>query len=72
MKRILIYTSLLFSIGCGSLDTLYVEADQATFNAVAPIYLEYSAQDTNLDADQRDRRARLVRAWKRRIEEGLK
>jgi hypothetical protein len=46
----------------------YVEADRATFNAVAPEYEAYVSADPGLTPDQKARRSRTVQAWRLRID----
>lgn len=52
---------LLLAASCQSpVDAL---AARATFDAIAPEYSAYVNADTNLTAEQKDRRARSVQAW---------
>lgn len=53
--------------GC-AVDAAYVEADRATFEAVAPRYSAYLEADPLLTDDARARNKRTVRAWWDRIE----
>lgn len=53
--------------GC-AISKEYVAADQETFDAVAPEYLKYVAEDAKLDQAAKDRRARTVSSWKLRID----
>ena len=57
-------------VGCGTLQSDYVEADASTYAAIAPVYSAYTSADQSLSAEQRERRYRLLRAWSARIEEG--
>lgn len=41
----------------------YRTADRSRFEAIAPEVSAYWAADPKLDAEQRDRRFRLLRAW---------
>ena len=59
---------LLGLVGCTP-HAAYVEADRATFDAIAPAYLEYVRGDETLDEEQVDRRSRLVDSWRIRIEQ---
>lgn len=54
--------------GCGSLDREYVRADRATFDAIAPEYLDYIREDGDLDAEQKHLRRLNVGAWQQRLE----
>ena len=63
MKRWLL---LLLLTGC--MDSSYVEADAATYRAVAPVYSSYTAQDVALSPEDKARRYRLLRSWRGRIE----
>ena len=57
--------------GCAAL-TLppadYVSADRATYDAVAPEYLDYVHADPALDEEQRARRTRTIDSWRLRID----
>lgn len=57
--------------GC-SISKEYVAADQVTFDAVTPEYLEYVNADVKLDADAKVRRKRTVDSWKLRIDKAGK
>lgn len=56
-------------VGCGSLQGQYVHADEATYDAMAAEYLQYVADDSELDDDQKARRLDTVNSWRRRIDE---
>ncbi len=73
MKK-LVFVLLLVLVGltvpaCGSLDRQYVEADRATFNAVAPEYLADLEQrfPGEENRDKRERRQRTVQSWELRL-----
>lgn len=55
--------------GCAP-ERAYVEADRATYQAIAPEYGVYVAADANLTAEQRQRRLRTIETWRLRIEAG--
>jgi hypothetical protein len=57
---------LLLATGCGA-QADYVEADRLTYEAVAPIYLNYTDDDPELAKPEKERRHRLVRSWAARI-----
>lgn len=72
--RYAIILLLLTCQACASVPELYVDADRATFDAVAPEYTRYIESDADLDDGQKDRRLRTLDTWERRIqaaEEGL-
>ena len=72
MKRLA--TSLLLAIalsGCG-MTPAYVEADRATYDAIAPEYLVYVVSDESLTPGEKERRARTLVSWQARLEEGEK
>lgn len=60
--------------GCAALQGLqspagaYVAADRATYDAVAPEYAAYVANDAALSDEQRARRERTVQTWRLRLE----
>lgn len=57
-------------LGCqGTSMSLYISADRATYEAIAPEYLDYISSDDALDKEQKARRVRLIKTWDRRIEE---
>jgi 4-amino-4-deoxy-L-arabinose transferase-like glycosyltransferase len=67
-----VLTLLATSAGCALLTTPagpYVAADRATYDAVAPEYRAYVANDPALDAEQRARRERTVEVWRLRLED---
>lgn len=49
---------------------LYVKADRATFEAIAPEYRGYVEKDLSLTIDQQQRRYRTIETWRLRIESG--
>lgn len=50
----------------------YVQADRATYEAVAPEYLKYVEADQSIDSDERKRRERTVTTWRLRLEQAEK
>jgi hypothetical protein len=66
---LLVGAVLLVSVGagCANLDALYVDADRATYEAIAPEYLDYVAADLALDADAKASRRDTVGLWQSRI-----
>jgi len=59
---------ILIMTGCGTVPQSYVKADSFTYDAVAPEYLYYVAQDDRLDAHQKELRRRTIMSWQARIE----
>lgn len=53
--------------GCKCVTAEYVDADEETFNLLAPDYTEYVQTDAKLDADQKARRLRKLETWNIRI-----
>ena len=47
---------------------VYLAADRATFDAVAPEYRAYVEADAALSAEQKQRRFRTVDTWQSRVE----
>lgn len=69
---LLALVALLGTGGCSAMQSpvaAYVAADRATFEAIAPEYLEYVEDDPSLIDEQRQRRERTVAAWRLRVEE---
>ncbi|MFQ5352515.1 MAG: hypothetical protein ACE5D3_05510 [Candidatus Binatia bacterium] len=62
---------LILACGC-TMSDIYVAADKATYDAVAPEYRAYVEADDSLDSEQKKRRARTLKAWETRIAEGVK
>lgn len=58
----------LLMTACGSLDKQYVEADRATFDAVAPRYSKYLDEDKALDDTTRQERKDTITSWRVRLE----
>src|SRR6185503_10326974 len=69
--KLLLGAALLTPSGCQLLQSptqANLAADRATFDAIAPEYAAYVANDSALTPDQRARRARTIEAWRMRIE----
>ena len=62
---ILVFAFALF--GCNSIDKVYIEADLATYSAIAPEYSDYVDQDETLSDDEKQDRYALLDSWVRRI-----
>lgn len=61
--------------GCESLKNVsaaYVNADRLTYEAIAPEYREYVANDPGLTPEQQQRRYRTIDTWKLRWESGVR
>lgn len=54
--------------GCVTAADAYVDADRATYEAVAPEYLKYIEADATLNAMQKQIRRDNVAAWRVRID----
>lgn len=75
MKRTVKYlltVGLLACTGCASIPATYTAADRATYNAIAPEYLEYVNEDGTsvesvLTPAQKELRRLTVESWERRI-----
>lgn len=59
--RALLLGLMLFT-GC-TLQSGYVTADRMTFDAIAPEYRLYVAEDDTLSHEKKERRYRLVESW---------
>jgi hypothetical protein len=46
----------------------YVQADRATYNAIAPAHQAYVTNDSSLDELQKQRRYDLLTTWRKRVE----
>lgn len=53
--------------GCATIPAVYVAADRATYNAIAPEYLEYVTQDGTYSPEQKELRRLTIESWERRI-----
>ena len=53
---------VLLAVGCTP-QAAYIEADRATFDVIAPAYMDYVRGDASLNQDQQERRQRLVDTW---------
>lgn len=73
LRNALLPLVLVMSSGCcATVDLIradYTAADRATYEAVAPKYLEYVAGDDDLTSDEKKRRARTVDTWRLRLEQ---
>ena len=67
MRKILLLLAMASLCSCGSIPDIYVAADRATFDAVAPDYVAYVNGDESLNDDQRRRRLRTIESWDMRI-----
>lgn len=71
--RFLVLGLVLAVSGCAATGEViradYVQADRATYDAIAPEYLKYLQADQELDSEERDRRERTVRTWRLRLEQ---
>lgn len=76
LRTSLLSVALLWTAGCCSTTDLiradYTAADRATFDAVAPNYLNYVEHDDSLDADEKKRRERTITTWRLRLEQAEK
>lgn len=61
------YIPLLLLLVACTPHQLYVKADRATYNVVAPEYQNYLNQDGRLAPDALARRVRLLDSWDKRI-----
>lgn len=57
----------LAASGCGSLNDQYVEADRATFDAVASRYKMYVDADPNLTPLQKKSKKNTIDSWEARL-----
>lgn len=73
LRNTVLATALgLVSGCCATTDIIrsdYVEADRATYEAVAPRYLQYVQADESLDSDEKKRRERTINTWRLRLEQ---
>lgn len=69
MRRFLAVAVIMVGAWGCTPQAAYIEADRATFEAVAPAFMDYVRGDELLDEDQVDRRQRLVDSWRIRIEQ---
>lgn len=70
MKKILllaIYLGILVT-GCGCPISMpaYIQADEATFQAVEPDYRKY-IEESDMSEEDKKRRSRTLQTWKNRI-----
>lgn len=70
-KAVLLCFMLILG-GCAFPTEKYIEADRATYEAVAPEYVEYVKSDAKLDEKAKARRLLTVASWGARITEAEK
>lgn len=58
--------------GCGSIAKSYVEADEATMNAVSPEFRKYVEADASLSEEDKALRYATLDSWSYRIAEAKK
>jgi hypothetical protein len=63
----LIFVLAFALFGCNSIDKVYMEADLATYSAIAPEYSDYVAKDEDLTEEEKQDRYALLDSWLRRI-----
>jgi hypothetical protein len=67
--------AVLPAVGCGT-SKEYIRADDLTFKAIAPEYIDLVNEAKNADGtpkytqEERERRARTVETWRLRIDKG--
>ena len=72
---VLVVLALVPAVGCGT-SKEYIRADELTYKAIAPEYIELVNEAKNADGtpkytqEEKDRRARTVATWKLRIDKG--
>ncbi len=54
-------------LACSGIDKVYIEADLATYGAIAPEYSNYVSNDESLTEDEKQDRYALLDSWLRRI-----
>jgi len=73
LRTSLLSAIILLSAGCCATTDLiradYTAADRATYEVIAPAYLEYVAGDADLTSEEKKRRARTVDTWRLRLEQ---
>ena len=69
MHKTVAVAVLLLGLSACTPQVAYIEADRATFDAIAPAYLGYVRTDGSLSDEQVMRRSRLVDSWRIRIEQ---
>ena len=67
---------ILMGVGCcATTDVIradYTAADRATYDVIAPRYLNYIAGDDSLDEDTKKTQSRTVTTWRLRLENAEK
>jgi len=58
---------MLLLAGCGSCGA-FLAAEEATYDAIAPAHIAYVASDASLSDEQRERRYRTIRGWRRTLD----
>jgi predicted lipoprotein len=74
MKKAISVAALALLAGCEGISVAdaYVQADQLTYDAIAPSYRAYVEADEKLDAASKQSRMRLLETWQLRIEANTK
>ena len=74
MKKTVTIAALVLLSSCEGISVAdaYVQADQLTYDAIAPSYRAYVQADEKLDAPSKASRMRLLETWKLRIEANTK
>jgi hypothetical protein len=64
---LLVFAFAITLLACNSIDKVYIEADLATYGAIAPEYSAYISNDEDLTEDEKQDRYALLDSWLRRI-----
>lgn len=67
MRSIVLCSLIPWLCSCASLDPLTVQAERATYDAIAPEYRAYVLRDGNLQPVQKEIRMRTLDSWNERI-----
>ncbi len=63
-----LWLALCFATSCTPAE-LYIAADAATYDALAPEHAAYVRADAGLDAAQKQRRFDTLATWKKRVQD---
>lgn len=62
-----VFLPFLLCWSCTGPADAYIQADRATFDVIAPSYLVYVTNDTNLTEEEKERRRRTIASWQARL-----
>ena len=68
MRRSLLTLAAVLLLSNCTPSQLYIQADRATYDVIAPEYLDYVDKDSTLDKDEKEDSRLTIDSWRQRLE----